>query len=296
MLEKQMLIYENKNFVETEYLKKISERAAIYLKSGLPVHFCGPAGVGKTSLALRIAKNLDRPYSFLFGNNDFNTSDLIGGNYGYRRRKTVDNFIHNVYTVEEDFQLKWLDRQLVKACREGHTLIYDEFSRTRPTVNNIFLSILEEGILFLPSFELETQYVKVHPEFRLIFTSNPNDYAGIHQTQNALEDRMVTIWLTEMDHETEVAITVNNSGLDEKTAFKVVSLVREYRTGLVSSSCSVRSSIKIAKSLSKGDNILSNTGLTISIFSDILFSEIGQTDSDRNKLKNQISLLVEKYF
>ena len=66
-----------------------------------------------------IARSLQRPYSVIYGNSDYTTSDLIGGNFGYRRKKKVDNFIHNVYTVEEDFQLKWFDKQLTTACREG---------------------------------------------------------------------------------------------------------------------------------------------------------------------------------
>ena len=92
--------------METAYLKEISERALRYLDAGLSIHFCGPSGTGKTSLALKVAKNIGRPYSIIYGNNDFSSADLIGGNYGYRRKKTVDNFIHNVYTIEEDLQLQ----------------------------------------------------------------------------------------------------------------------------------------------------------------------------------------------
>jgi len=46
-----------------------------------------------------------------------------------------------------------------------------------------------------------------------IFTSNPEEYAGVHKTQDALRDRMVTIELDHFDEETEIAITEARSGI-----------------------------------------------------------------------------------
>jgi len=34
------------NFVETRYVKDITDRAFIYIKAGFPVHFRGPSGTG----------------------------------------------------------------------------------------------------------------------------------------------------------------------------------------------------------------------------------------------------------
>ena len=43
------------DFVETKYVKDLTERALGYIKAGFPVHFRGASGTGKTTLALHLA-------------------------------------------------------------------------------------------------------------------------------------------------------------------------------------------------------------------------------------------------
>ena len=87
----------------------------------------------------------------IHGDEEFSSSDLIGGEYGYRVRKVVDNFIHSVLKTEEDMQRRWVDNRLTVACKYGFTLIYDEFTRSRPEANNTLLSVLQEKMLDLPA-------------------------------------------------------------------------------------------------------------------------------------------------
>ncbi len=83
---------------------------------------------------------------------------------------------------------------MTTACKNGNTLIYDEFTRSRPEANNALLSVLEEKFLNLPRLRrADKGYMDVHPDFRAIFTSNPEEYAGVHKTQDALMDRLITI-------------------------------------------------------------------------------------------------------
>ncbi|MFN8468291.1 MAG: hypothetical protein U0X20_22225 [Caldilineaceae bacterium] len=48
-------------FVETPNVGALTERALAYIVAGYPVHFRGPAGAGKTTLALHVASQLDAP-------------------------------------------------------------------------------------------------------------------------------------------------------------------------------------------------------------------------------------------
>ena len=155
------------------------------------------------------------------------SSDLIGRESGYRKSRVVDNYIASVTKLEEEGRALWIDNRITTACRLGHTIIYDEFNRSKPEANNPFLSILSEGVLNIPGLHGRGEgYVSVHPRFRAIFTSNPVEYAGVYRTQDALLDRMITLPLDHYDRETEIGITASKSGLDPARAARVVDVVR----------------------------------------------------------------------
>jgi gas vesicle protein GvpN len=104
-----------------------------------------------------------------------------------------------------------------------------EFTRSRAEANNALLSVLEEGVLDMPAGRDDESFVRVHPNFRAIFTSNPSEYAGVHRAADALQDRMITIHLGHHDRETEIAIAASKSGIDRKSAARIVDIVRGYR-------------------------------------------------------------------
>jgi len=218
------------DFVETPYVLNITSRACFYLRAGYPVHFSGPSGTGKTTLAMHVAAELGRPVILVHGNDEFGSSDLIGGQMGYRATRVIDNFIHSVVKTEENVSKVWMDNRITTACKMGLTLIYDEFNRSRPEANNVLLGVLEERLLELPTSRSGDGYLQVHPNFNAIFTSNPEEYAGVHKTQDALMDRMITIKVGHYDRDTEAAITAAKSGLLLEDAIRIVDVVRSFRT------------------------------------------------------------------
>lgn len=237
-------------FVTSPRIESITRRALLYLNSGYPVHFSGPTGTGKTTLAFHVAAQLSRPVTLIHGDDEFGSADLVGHSSGFRRAKLVDNFIHSVVKTEEALESTWVDNRLTTACRDGHVLVYDEFNRSKAEANNALLSVLSEGVLTLPRKGKGEGYLQVHPKFRAVFTSNPEEYAGVHSAQDALIDRMITIALGHFDPESEVAITSARSGLEPDAARVIVSIVREVRA-LVGQSHrpTVRACIAIARIL-----------------------------------------------
>jgi gas vesicle protein GvpN len=271
------------DFVETPYIRDLTNRSLDYIKVGFPVNFSGPTGVGKTTLALHVAAQLGRPTVLICGDHEFNSSDLVGGLYGYRKKYLKDNFIRSVLKTDESMTQHWVDNRLTTACQYGLTLIYDEFTRSRPEANNVLLSVLEERILSLPTARGGENYLKVHPNFTGIFTSNPEEYAGVYKSQDALRDRMVTLELGNFDEETEVAITRTKSNLSQEDSRRIVRLVRKVREAKSNKlTPTVRACIIVGKILNlKGERALGSNHIFRQTCLDILMPEVPKEERER---------------
>lgn len=275
------------DFVVTPSIEAICTRALAYLEAGYPVHFSGPTGTGKTTLALHLAGLRNRPVMLLYGDEEFGSSDLVGGEKGVVSKRVIDNFIHSVLKTEESVRPQWIDQRLTTACRYGYTLIYDEFSRSRPEANNVLLAVLEEKLLSLPETHYGQTYMQVHPDFRAIFTNNPEEYAGVHKTQDALLDRMIAIQLTHYDRETEIAITRAKSGIGEKEAERIVDIVRDLREMNTNSWPSIRACIMMAKVLmQRGGKVEADN----SIFRETCFDVLGSDSLKEENIRQLISI------
>ncbi len=273
------------DFVETTYVKDITSRALTYMEAGFPVHFRGPSGTGKTTIAMHLASLIGQPVVMIHGDSEYKTSDLVGGEHGYRFRKVDDRFVHLVHKYEEDMTKRWVDNRLTMAVKHGFTMIYDEFTRSRPEANNILLSVLQEKIMTTPTARGDEPYLKVHPNFCAIFTSNPEEYAGVNRTQDALRDRMVTMDLDHFDFDTELRITAAKSNLPLSEAEKIVKIVRGLReSGKTEFDPTIRGSIMIAKTLKTLKLKPSKAnGMFRKICEDILTSETSRIGSKTNQ-------------
>ena len=290
-------IASEENYVVTNHIRSITNRAVLYLNNGFPVHLRGSAGVGKTSLAFHIARKLEKPILFISGSEQINDDNLIGGYSGLKKYFVEDNFITSVYKKEEFIRKDWRDGRILTACREGSTVIYDEFTRTPAEVNNVLLSILEEKIVDIPYGNF-SDYIRVHPDFRIIFTSNPEEYSGVYRSPNALLDRMITIEMDAMDQETEKSIVMLKSGMMPEDAAKIIQLtelIKHRFNGYVS----VRSSIMLARAVNASNIRMSNNPVFKQICKDIYNSVVmplGMEAETKRRLNSAIDEAVEIVF
>jgi len=282
------------DFVETPYIEDITNRARIYIKAGFPVHFRGPSGTGKTTVAMHLASKIGRPVVIIHGDAEFKTSDLIGGESGYSLKRLDDRFIHSVHKYQEDMTKQWVNNRLTLAVKYGFTLIYDEFTRSRPEANNILLPILQERMMSTPAPKGDQSYLTVHPDFCAIFTSNPEEYAGVNRTQDALRDRMVTMDIDHFDYETELQIIMAKSKFPAEEAEKIVKIVRGLReSGKTEFDPTIRGSIMIAKTLSVLGIYPSKENQKFrQICQDILTSETSRIGSKTNQ--ERVRIIVEE--
>ncbi|MEK9179431.1 MAG: gas vesicle protein GvpN, partial [Patescibacteria group bacterium] len=249
-VETKHLVPEVKNWVETEAVKGIKTRVKNWLSLKYPVHLIGPTGCGKTILALQVAKELGRPVVWINGDESITTTDLIGGYSQVSTSSIRDKYIHNVFKDKDILKAEWVDNPLTLACKYGYTLVYNEFSRSKAAANNVLLSIFSEGILELPTQFGEERYVKVHPEFRVIFTSNSLEYAGVHRAQDALLDRMAGIYMDYYDPETETKIISQQAKIEPKQAGVIANMLGTLRKRLPEGgSLGTRAGVMVAQAL-----------------------------------------------
>jgi nitric oxide reductase NorQ protein len=282
------------DFVETQYVRDIIDRSLAYIQAGFPVHFRGPSGTGKTTMAMHLASKLGRPVVIIHGDAEYKTSDLIGGESGYSFKKLDDRFIHTVHKYQEDMTKQWVNNRLTQAVKYGFTLVYDEFTRSRPEANNILLPILQERMMSTSSTKDTETYLKVHEDFCAIFTSNPEEYAGVNRTQDALRDRMITMDLDHFDYQTELQITIAKSQLPYEEAEIIVKIVRGLReSGKTEFDPTIRGAIMIAKTLAVLGILPSKTDKKFRVIcQDILTSETSRIGSKTNQ--ERVRAIVEE--
>lgn len=193
-------------FVKTAALEQVMQRALRYLKTGYSIHLEGPTGIGKTTLAMHLADCRQQPVMLVVGGLDLTVSSQP-------------------------------DAWLRLACREGWTLVYDEFNRSRPEINTLLLSALEERMLVLADGH-RAEYMPVHSKFRVIFTSNSEEYCGTYSSQIALLDRLITLRLPEPNVLAQQQLLMELVGASAESAALVIGIVQQFFRQVSPESCS----------------------------------------------------------
>ena len=154
----------------------------------------------------------------------------------------------------------------------------------------------------MPAIRGGEGYLKVHPDFRAIFTSNPEEYAGVHKVQDALQDRMITIDLPRLDEETEIEIAKSRANIHHENALRITRVVRDFREiSELNVLPTIRSAIMIAKVLKlKGGSAFLSDPIFTKVCKDVLLSGAIRTSEQgtilsKSKVETLLMDLIEKH-
>lgn len=217
------------NFFEDQAIRALIARGVEYATAGVCLHLSGTAGLGKTTLALRIAQEVGRPVAFMAGNEWLTSRDFIGSQVGTTATTVVDRYVQSVHRTERQTRDDWRYSTLTNAMERGHTLVFDEFTRATPEANATLLSVLEEGVLISTDPASPQETIHAHPDFRIILTSNPHDYVGVNTAPDAFLDRVLTLRLEEPGVEAIAGIIALRTGLSAQASQRLAAIVTAVR-------------------------------------------------------------------
>ncbi|RLG55590.1 MAG: MoxR family ATPase [Thermoproteota archaeon] len=208
------------------------QKALVALMSGRHVLLEGPVGVGKTTIAVAMARWLGREVVRVDGDERYYESKLVGHwdppivmKKGYCREAFVEG-------------------PLVRAMMHGAVLLINELNRLPESAQNVLLPALDEGIVYIPNLG----EVKARPEFRVIATQNTEEHVGVSKLSEAVKDRFVLVRLDYPPEEEECEIVKLRSGVSsEDITLTSVKIVRALRGNpIVRRGPSIRASIDLA--------------------------------------------------
>ncbi len=212
----------------TPALENICSRALYYLDAGHALHLYGPPGSGKTTMSAYIAALRGNPVTLIYGSERLATAELACDSKEALLQKVMDNFVRPFHCPWERVRTQRADKRIKTACKNGYTLVYDDFSRSSTEDNELLFSILEERMQAPFSDNGCSSSIQIHPDFRVIFTSSSREETEAHRPPDSLMARMVSIRLDGYDRETAIAITAFRSGVTLGDAAKIVDIIGEY--------------------------------------------------------------------
>ncbi|CAF3432646.1 unnamed protein product [Rotaria socialis] len=214
------------SLVQTKTMLNNRQRIIECIRTPIHLLLQGETGVGKSSLILDVAADLQKPLI------RFNLSSKtdIGGLFGSVKLKTVKSANDQQQEIELDYE----EGPFTTAYRNGHWLLLDEMNLAPPNVLQAIEQALESGVLTIPNIEDEDnaeeqqneakqncRVYQIHPEFRLFATQNPSagKYKDARDTQSTALLNRFSIFIVEGPQNNELVDIVTNKLKNEKFPF-----------------------------------------------------------------------------
>lgn len=207
------------------------------LKLGEHVLIEGPVGVGKTTLALEVARILKRELVRVDGDGRYTEQKLAG-------------YFDPAKALKGGYSAKtWTPGPLAQAMKSGALLLINELNRMPEGVQNVLLPALDERKIQIP----ELGEVKAKTGFAVIATQNPADYVGTGELSEAIEDRFEYVRLGYAPRSEELEILKAVSAKQAETALDLVLRTRTDRR--LRRGASLRAGLALARALENGTDL-----------------------------------------
>lgn len=211
------------SLVQTKTMLNNRQRIIECIRTPIHLLLQGETGVGKSSLILDVAADLQKPLI------RFNLSSKtdVGGLFGSVKLKTATN----LNDIQPSIELDYEEGPFTTAYRHGHWLLLDEMNLAPPNVLQAIEQALESGVLILPNIEDEDEQnqtkqnyrvYQMHSDFRLFATQNPStgQYKGARDAQSTALLNRFNIFIVEGPKDDELNDIVINKLRHEKFPFE----------------------------------------------------------------------------
>lgn len=194
------------------YYHQIGKEVEVFeqaYKNKIPFLLKGPTGTGKSRFIEYMAHKLNKKLITISCHEETSSTDLIG-RYIIKGAETL-----------------WMDGPLTKAIKEGAIIYLDEIAEARPDVIVAVHSLTDHRReLFIDKLG---ETVKAHINFMLVASFNPGYQKGFKELKPSTRQRFVATAFAYPEAKIETAILVNETGVDESIAKKLVNIATKVR-------------------------------------------------------------------
>jgi nitric oxide reductase NorQ protein len=178
-------------------------------RNRLPLLIKGPTGCGKTRFVAHMAAKLKLPLYTVACHDDLTAADLVG------RHLIVDG------------QTVWSDGPLTRAVREGGICYLDEVVEARKDTT-VVLHPLADDRRILP-IDRTGEQLAAPPSFMLVVSYNPGYQNFLKGMKPSTRQRFISLAFDFPPAHQEEAIVAGETGIDEMTAKRLVSIANAFR-------------------------------------------------------------------
>lgn len=175
----------------------------------LPFLLKGPTGTGKSRFVEYMAHKLDKEFITIACHEETSSTDLIG-RFVIKGAETV-----------------WLDGPLTTAVKTGAIIYLDEIAEARPDVIVAIHPLTDHRREMFIDKLGET--IKAHDDFMLVASFNPGYQRGFKELKPSTRQRFVAVSFDYPNAKIEAEILVSETGIDAKTAKKLVNIATKIR-------------------------------------------------------------------